>query len=167
VSLEDLYTGVTKKLRVTRKRTDGSPSEKILEINVKAGWKAGTKLTFKDEGDEIMPGRFQSIEFSIEEKPHATFTREGDNLIYTQTITLAEALTGFNKTITTLDHRQIPLASSSDAIVDPNTTRRIPNEGMPISKQPGRKGDLIVKFNVKFPTSLSSRQKEAIKSALV
>jgi hypothetical protein len=39
-------------------------------------------------------------------------------------------------------------------------------EGMPISKQPGSRGNLIVKFDVAFPRQLNSSQKEQIRSLL-
>lgn len=41
LSLEDLYKGTTKKLKVTRKLRDGRTVEKTCEVNVKPGWKAG------------------------------------------------------------------------------------------------------------------------------
>lgn len=39
-------------------------------------------------------------------------------------------------------------------------------EGMPISRQPGQRGNLIIKFDVTFPRQLSSSQKEQIRSLL-
>lgn len=44
VSLEDLHNGVTKKLKITRKMLNGTTEEKIVSVNIKAGWKAGTKV---------------------------------------------------------------------------------------------------------------------------
>jgi len=44
VSLEDLHNGVTKRLKITRKMLNGTEEEKIVTVNVKAGWKAGTKV---------------------------------------------------------------------------------------------------------------------------
>ncbi|KAI9493605.1 hypothetical protein BDB00DRAFT_763444 [Zychaea mexicana] len=168
ISLEDLYKGTTKRLKVTRKIRDGATgrsvsTDKILTINVKPGWKAGTKIRFPGEGDELDNGMTQDIEFVVEEKPHPTFKREGDNLRVTVQLSLAEALTGFSKTITTLDGRRLGVNNSS-AVVQPGQESRVSNEGMPNSKT-GRKGDLIIKYDVKFPTSLSSAQKDAIKSA--
>lgn len=63
-SLEDLYAGTTKKMKITRQalNTDGKttyPESKILTIDIKPGWKAGTKITFPKEGDQgpsIIPG---------------------------------------------------------------------------------------------------------------
>ena len=51
-SLEDLYRGCTKKLRITRKSTTLTrPAEKVLEVPIKPGFKAGTKITFSGDGD--------------------------------------------------------------------------------------------------------------------
>lgn len=56
LSLEDLYSGVQKKMKITKTLVDDSGKsvevEKILTIDVKPGWKAGTKVTFAKEGDE-------------------------------------------------------------------------------------------------------------------
>lgn len=61
VSLEDLYTGTTKRVRITKKIADSSgqmiSAAVEKEINVRPGWKNGTKITFEKEGDEL-PGNF-------------------------------------------------------------------------------------------------------------
>ena len=168
ISLEDLYKGTTKRLKVTRKVRDGATgrtmnTDKILTINVKPGWKAGTKIRFPGEGDELENGQTQDIEFIVEEKPHPTFKREGDNLRTTITLSLAEALTGFSKTITTLDGRRLGV-NNKNTVVQPGQESVVNNEGMPNSKT-GRKGNLVIKYEVKFPTSLTSQQQEVIKNA--
>lgn len=169
ISLEDLYKGTTKRLKVTRKVRDGASgrtmtTDKILTINVKPGWKAGTKIRFPNEGDELENGQTQDIEFVVEEKPHPVFKREGDNLRMTIELSLVEALTGFSKQIKTLDGRTLGV-NNSNSIVQPGQESRVSNEGMPNSKT-GRKGDLIIKYVVKFPTYLTSTQKENIKKVL-
>jgi curved DNA-binding protein CbpA len=98
VSLEDLYTGVHKKLKITRQRLGGDgkphPEEKILEIDVKPGWKAGTKITFEEEGDAGIDRIPADIVFTIAEKPHPRFERDGEHLIYNARIPLKDALAG-------------------------------------------------------------------------
>ena len=37
---------------------------------------------------------------------------------------------------------------------------------MPVSKKPTERGDLVVKVNVRFPTSLSASQKDKLKEIL-
>ena len=40
-------------------------------------------------------------------------------------------------------------------IIKPGAEVVVPNEGMPISREPGRKGDLRIKLDVKYPSRLS------------
>eukprot|EP00158_Paraphelidium_tribonemae_P006372 Partr_v1_DN27793_c1_g1_i3_m67503 putative Pfam:DnaJ_C len=166
VTLEDLYTGCTKKLKVTRKLMSGGQDEKILAVQVKAGWKAGTKIKFAGEGDELPTGQSQDIEFVIEEAPHDRFKREGDDLKAKIDISLVEALTGFSQTITTLDKRNLKI--SSQTVVEPGQILRFPNEGMPNSKN-GIKGNLQIEVNIKFPragSKLTDNQKESLRQVL-
>ena len=54
--------------------------EKILTVDVKPGWKAGTKITFPREGDQI-PGKIPAdIVFVIRDTPHPLFVRDGVDL---------------------------------------------------------------------------------------
>lgn len=47
--------------------------DKVLTINIKPGWKSGTKITFPKEGDQN-PGRIPAdIVFVIKDKPHPRF----------------------------------------------------------------------------------------------
>lgn len=164
VSLEDLYTGATKKMKLSRKGPDGSRDSKILEVKIKPGWKAGTKINFANEGDYQQECQArQTVQFVIEEKPNAVFKREGNDLIATVRLLFRESLLGFDKELTTLSGRKINLSRSTP--VQPSSTNRYPNLGMPISKEPGNYGDLIVNFKIDFPTLLTSEQKEAIKLA--
>lgn len=165
-SLEELYSGVTKKMKITRRvidRTGTTRQEsKILEIEVKPGWKEGTAITFSNEGD-IVPGQIPGdVKFVIKEKPNPKFKREKNDLIYTADINLEDALLGTNVIVETLDGRKIKYPLTQ--IVSPKSQLRIPGEGMPISKSNGEKGDLLVKFNIAFPKYLSADKKAAIRN---
>lgn len=47
--------------------------DKVLTINIKPGWKSGTKITFPKEGDQH-PGRVPAdIVFVIKDKHHPKF----------------------------------------------------------------------------------------------
>lgn len=168
-SLEELYTGCTKKLKVTKKAYDmttkaQSTTEKILTINVKPGWKAGTKIKFPNEGDELPDGRSQDIEFVIDEKPHALYKRQGDDLHMDLQLSLQEALVGFSKPIKTLEGKELMVTNKT--VTRPEQEIRFPQRGMPDQKDPSRKGDLILKTHVAFPSSLTDEQKDLIRKAL-
>jgi len=95
LSLEDVMHGTTKKMKITRKvmSDDGQSTrteEKILSIDVKPGWKAGTRITFPREGDQ-MPGSVPAdIVFIVRDKPHPQFVRDGSDIKYRAKIGLRE-----------------------------------------------------------------------------
>ncbi|KAI3993462.1 hypothetical protein MKX01_002475 [Papaver californicum] len=168
-SLEDLYKGTTKKMKISREVADysGRPTtvEEILTIEIKPGWKKGTKITFPEKGNEqrgLIPA---DLVFIIDEKPHGVFRREGNDLIATRKISLVEALTGYTSQLTTLDGRTLPISINS--VVSPGHEEPFKGEGMPIPKDPSKRGDLKVKFSVKFPAALTSEQKMGIKRLLM
>lgn len=165
-SLEELFNGATKKMKIKRKSaTISRDEETVLEVEVKAGWKAGTKVTFNGEGDEIgSTGQAQDVVFIVREKKHATFTREGSNLLHHTRIPLVDSLTGFKLDVSTLDNRILRVNVRD--MVKPNYSKIVKGEGMPSSKSPGFKGDLIITFDVVYPASLTEDAKEKLKEIL-
>lgn len=139
--------------------------DKILTINVKPGWRAGTKITFPKEGDQGPNNIPADIVFIVKDKPHPVFKRDNDNLVYTATVPLGKALTGCVVDVPTLDGRLISIPIND--IVEPGYQKVVPTEGMPISKDPNTKGDLIIQFNIEFPNQLNPEQKRMLKEALL
>ncbi|KAG2407851.1 hypothetical protein LR48_Vigan01g266700 [Vigna angularis] len=167
-TLEELYKGTTKKMKISREIADASgktlPVEEILTLEIKAGWKKGTKITFTEKGNELPNMIASDLVFVIDEKPHPVFTRDGNDLVMTQKVSLAEALTGYTVHLTTLDGRALNITINN--VIHPNYEEVVPREGMPISKDPSKKGNLRIKFNIKFPAKLTSEQKAGMKKLL-
>nr|PNR43341.1 hypothetical protein PHYPA_015721 [Physcomitrium patens] len=128
-SLEELYKGSTRKMKISRSIADASgkstPVEEILTIEVKPGWKKGTKITFPEKGNE----------------QH-----------------------GLNFTLMSLDGRTLNI--SIPDVIHPGYEKVLPKEGMPVAKEPGRRGNLRIKFDIDFPTRLSAEQKAGVKRLL-
>ncbi|XP_057305694.1 dnaJ homolog subfamily B member 1-like [Hydractinia symbiolongicarpus] len=169
VTFEELFTGATKKMKITRNvlvpGTNTTRSEpKILEIKIKKGWKEGTKITFPKEGNQTSGSTPADIVFKIVDKPHKTFTRDADNnLIYRHKISLKQALIGVHVDVPTIDGRHIGVEVSQ---ASPTTKRIIKEEGLPLPKTPERRADLIVEFEILFPKNLSPEQKNSLKQIL-
>ncbi|PHT40772.1 hypothetical protein CQW23_19626 [Capsicum baccatum] len=167
-SLEELYSGSTRKMKISRTVVDKNgwlvTESEILTIDVKPGWKKGTKITFPDKGNEQFNQLPADLVFVIDEKPHDVYKRDGNDLIRNYKVTLAEALGGTTVNLTTLDSRELTIPVNQ--IVRPGYELVVAKEGMPITKEPGNRGDLKIKFDVKFPTRLSAEQKAALKRAL-
>lgn len=160
LSLEDLYSGTTKKMKIRRRLANGQSEERILNISVKPGWKAGTKITYPNEGDYQPDGSIQDVIFVVEEKPHPRFKRVDNNLEMDLRISFKEAMLGFSKIVETLDGKKIKIENKSP--ISPGHVITYPGHGMPISKKPGTKGDLIITIKVDFPTKLTESQRKAI-----
>ena len=81
-------------MKISRKifQSDGTSrtEDKVLTINVKPGWKAGTKITFQREGDQTPNKIPADIVFIIRDKPHSLFKRDGSDLRYTAKLSLRE-----------------------------------------------------------------------------
>ena len=60
------------------------------------------------------------IVFVIQEKEHAVFKRKGDDLFMEHTLTLAEALCGFEFLVNHLDGRQLLIKSNPGEIIKPS-----------------------------------------------
>lgn len=168
LSLEELFHGCTKKMKIARRvlAPDGTSSvqDKIVTFDVKAGWKPGTKITFPKEGDQSIGRIPADIVFTVQEKPHPHFKREGNHLRYSAKIPLRDALCGGHVTIPRIDGKamQYPLTE----VITPKTEHVIPEEGMPISKLPGQRGNLILNFDIQFPSQLPQYSRERIYNAL-
>lgn len=171
-TLKELYNGCSKKFNITRKRFDPSGElvdvSKTLVINIKPGWKKGTKVSFVNEGDEAPNTIPPDLVFVIQEKANSDpgYVRDGNNLIYTHKITLSDALTDCSLQIPTLDQRIISLACPE--VVSPFYEKLIPGEGMPLAKKDGpkSKGDLIIRFHILFPKYLNGNKRVKIKELL-
>ena len=160
-TLEQLNGCVTRKLKV-RRNVNGHEEEKILLLELKPWWKDGTKVTFDGEGDR-KPGYVpQDVQFVIREAQHDIYKREGDNLVCNVDISLKQALSGFTINRRGVDGQNVRLEVND--VIKPNDERRVRNAGMR-SKSGGR-GDVIFRFNVRFPNYLTPEQKSQAKRFL-
>ncbi|EDW03746.1 dnaJ protein homolog 1 isoform X2 [Drosophila grimshawi] len=169
VTLEEIYHGCVKKMKISRRvvHADGSSKkeDKVLQISIKPGWKSGTKVTFQKEGDQA-PGKIPAdIVFIIRDKPHAMFKREGCDLRYTARLTLKQALCGVVFQVPTMSGDKLRISTMQE-IIKPNTVKRIQGYGLPFPKDTTRKGDLLVAFDIQFPEKLTAAQKEVLRDML-
>lgn len=169
VSLEDILIGCTKKMKISRQVLNHDKrgihrEDKVLTINIKPGWKAGTRITFQKEGDQSLTSIPADIVFIIRDKAHNMFKREGSDIKYVHKLTLREALCGTKVEIPTLTAEKVILILTD--VTKPNTVKRFSGRGLPFPKDPSRRGDLIVVLEIKFPEHLSESSKQVLKDCL-
>ncbi|KAM5576051.1 dnaJ protein ERDJ3B [Rosa sericea] len=135
----------------------------FITVDIEKGMQDGQEVVFYEDGEPIIDGEPGDLKFRIRTAPHDQFRREGNDLHTTITITLVQALVGFEKTIKHLDDHLVDI--SSKKITKPKEVRKFKGEGMPLHFH-SKKGDLYVTFEVLFPTSLTEEQKTKIKAVL-
>ncbi|KAK9922623.1 hypothetical protein M0R45_031080 [Rubus argutus] len=72
-----------------------------------------------------------------------------------------QALTGFTVNFTNLDGRSLAIPINNGN--PPSYKEVVPGEGMPIQKEPSKRGNLRSKFNIKLPTWLAAEHEAGIK----
>lgn len=140
--------------------------KKVLDVHIDKGMKAGQKIVFSGEGDQapdIIPG---DIIVTLQQKEHAVFRREGNDLLMEHPLTLYEALCGFQFFVQHLDGRVLHVKSTPGEVITPGDIKCIEGEGMPTYKRPFEKGRLVVRFAVQFPKTLSPENIKQLDKAL-
>ncbi len=92
-------------------------------------------------------------------KSHSIFQRQGDDLILDRAVSFTLAAIGGKTTIRTLEGDvQLEVPSGTQ----PNAVLRLRGKGMPRLRGKGR-GDILVRVNVRVPTKLTAKEREALK----
>jgi DnaJ-class molecular chaperone len=150
-TLEELYQGCKKQIVVNcgtgmhSRRRFNIPRQKLFTIDVKKGWKAGTKIIYPPTSD--FP---RKTIFVLEENPHPLFKRSGDDLFWTCDVSKRHSNKGVIIKVPLLDGNVLQYNTKTDIpVIKNDTVRAFPGRGMPITGRAGKFGSLFVKFRVK------------------
>jgi DnaJ family protein A protein 2 len=140
---------------------------KVLSVEITRGMKHNEKIIFNEEGDQhpdVTPGDVVVI-LKGQEHPHFTRTPDGCHLYIKKNISLLEALTGFQFTITHLDGRTLLVSSEEGKIYKDQDVKAIKEEGMPVQGG-ATHGHIYITLNVEMPTRLDAKTKNSLISLL-
>lgn len=76
-----------------------------------------------------------------------------------------QALCGVVFEVPTLGGDKLRISTMQE-VIKPNTVKRITGYGLPLPKDPSRKGDMLVAFDIKFPDKLTASEKELLNDVL-
>ena len=79
-------------------------------------------------------------------------------------IIIVQGLTGGAIAIPTLDSRTLTVPITE--VISPGYEKCVTGEGMPVVENPVCYGNLLIRFNLMFPSTLNQQQKSLIKQAL-
>ncbi len=135
--------------------------DRSVSVDIPAGVEDGTRLRLNGYGEfggRGAPSGDLYVDIAI--RPHDQFRREGDHLVYSLPVGIAQAALG--------TRQPVPLIEGGEESVDipagtqPGTVLRIPGKGTGRLGRRGR-GDLLVNVDVVVPEDLSDEAQEALR----
>jgi molecular chaperone DnaJ len=130
--------------------------EEEVTIAVPAGIRDGEMIRMSGLGEAISKGTTGDLYIKINVAPHSIFRREGSDLVMDLNLKLTDALLGVKYPIKTLDG---DIEVSIPEGVTMNEILRVKGKGVPTKT---KRGDLLIKLNIKMPNKLSKKSKELI-----
>lgn len=139
--------------------------KKRFSIDVEAGAADGHEFRFSGQAHELPGHDTGDVVVVVKAQPHSKFHRVGDSLVMAKKVSLVEALCGFHFSTPFLDGGDLQVQSKPGQIVKDGDMMTIPGRGMP--RQGGQQpGDLFLKLEVDFPSSLSPEQRDQLQGVL-
>jgi molecular chaperone DnaJ len=154
ITFKESVFGTTLDLKLN---TDGNGPQNI-SARVPAGVNDGAKIRVKGKGapGEAGPG---DLFIELHVKPHATFSRKGENLLLTLPVTFAEAALGADIKVPNLsgDDVTVRLAAGTPT----GRVLRVKGRGI---KKGAITGDLLITVEVQVPRRVERKAEDAIKA---
>ena len=142
-------------------RGDGRTERKrTLRVTIPAGIDEGHQIRLSNEG-EVGPrsGPPGSLYVAVHVQPHPSLTRDGTELYYDATISIAQAALGTRITVPTVEGDEDVEVKPG---TQPNTEIRLRGRGVPHLRRAGQRGDLHVMIDVVVPTKLSKKARDIL-----
>ncbi len=126
-------------------------------VRIPAGIESGEMIRLSGAGEAMSHGVSGDLYVKVGVSPDSVWSREGHNLVMQLPIKLSEALLGAEHSLRTLDGMitvKIPEGVSVGEIL------RVRGKGIPFSL--GKRGDLLIKLQIKLPNKLSRKARSTI-----
>ncbi len=168
VTLEEVYAGAKKKLAIRRQKLnqDNSLTEekKKLSIKIEPGVIDEQTIRFNHMSDECKGYETGDVVVSIDIEEHGHFIRDGNNLLTEYELSIYDCykpefcLKHLNGKLLKITGDTIDFFSEDDEL------KKVPGLGMPIIGEPGKFGDLFIRFKfVNDSKNLTAEQLEILK----
>jgi molecular chaperone DnaJ len=133
--------------------------EELISINIPAGVSEGMQLSMSGKGNAAPRGGVPGdLIILIEEIPHETLKRDGNNIIYDLHISFVDAALGTSVEVPTIDGK-------AKIKIDPGTQGgkilRLKSKGVPEVNSYHR-GDQLIHVNIWTPKALSREERETL-----
>jgi len=110
-------------------------------------------MAFENQGNESPGTVTGDLHLKVKVQNHPYFKRQGADLYYEKSISLKEALLGFNFEIIGLDGEKIVVSSKKGSFVSNGDIMTIRAKGLPFFQKASGRGNIFVRLNVEYPPS--------------
>ena len=166
IPMEAAYAGCNIPLEVDRWIMHGnikSQETEVLYVKIPPGIDENEIIILREKGNIISDTNKGDVKIFVKIENKTDYTRNGLDLIYCKTISLKEALCGFEFTLKYVDGRNFQINNNQGNIITSGYRKLIPRMGM---KRDDNIGNLVIDFTVIFPESLTPEQVTIIKDNL-
>ena len=167
ISYYDSYNGSSKPITIERKLFTNNVISHELEtlyVPISKGSDSNEMIVIQNKGNIYITNgstSYSNVKIVLILSKHECFERIGLDIIYTKPITLKEALTGFTFTLLHLNKKHYKIVSNE--IIDFNYVKIVNNLGF---IRDTYVGNLIIKFTITFPKSISQTNKALLENLL-
>jgi curved DNA-binding protein len=149
ITLEEAFHGTQRVLSMDNRR---------IEVKIPAGVRSGSKVRVAGEGyPGAAGGSAGDLFLVVQVLSHPAFERKGDDLQTDAPISLYTAVLGGEVLVTTLTGKA---TLSIPAGTQPGQTFRLRGQGMPNLREPEKRGNLLVKVQVRLPKQLTDQERQ-------
>jgi DnaJ-class molecular chaperone len=167
ISFNEAYNGCNKPIVVNRKITVNNVIGNEMEtlyIPIPKGIDNNEIITLPNKGNVYISNgiiNYSNIKVIISLLKHEVFERNGLDIIFVKTITLKQALLGFTFNLNHINNKNFKITCFE--IINFNYEKVIPNMGF---IRDTFVGNLIIKFNITFPLTISQESKQVLEKVL-
>lgn len=166
ISLEQAYKGDQVPVQIERWLFEDDIRKienETLYIPIMKGIDDKEMIILRDKGNVLKNDLRGDVKIIINIQNTTVFKRDGLNLHLDKEITLKESLCGFDFIINHISGKQLRFNSESGTPMRDGLIKAIPGFGL---ERENNKGNLCIKFTVKYPEKLSAEQIKSLKEIL-
>ena len=165
ITFEQSFNGSTLPVFVNRKKYFDSNSineNERIYIDIPRGIDNNEIIIINNKGNSYN-GYFTDLKILIILENHNLFTRNGLDLIYNMEINFKESIIGFERELIHINSKKYKIKNKPGEIISPLSEKRIEKLGFIRNDY---NGDMIIKFDIKYPEKLDLSIIENLKKIL-
>jgi len=166
INMEQVFNGASLPLEIERWILELGTKvfeKETIYVDIPQGIDENEMIIIRDKGNIISENCKGDIKINILVQNNTPFKRTGLDLILDKTISLKEALCGFNFELNYINGKSYTLNNNKGSIITPEYKKVYPGMGL---KRGEHTGNMVILFHVQFPEKLTEEQISGLQGIL-